>query len=196
MKLIACCVCLLAAVAAANAGFDTVVIDAGHGGHDRGGVPGQRIPEKTMALDTAIRLRNVLQAAGLRTIMTRTDDTFIPLGTRVAIANGHRRGAIFISIHYNSAPRRGACGFETYYYSSQSARLAAAIHSRVVRRTWRSEDRGVRRRGFFVIRRTRIPSVLVECGFLTNPQEGACVLRPENRQRMAEAIAAGILSLR
>jgi len=65
----------------------TVVIDAGHGGHDRGGIPGQKIAEKEMTLDVAQRLKKVLAASGYRVVMTRDSDVFIPLGTRVAIAN-------------------------------------------------------------------------------------------------------------
>ena len=123
-------------------GFTTVVIDPGHGGIDRGGIPGQRVPEKVMALDTAFRLQRRLQEAGFRTIMTRRNDTFISLPKRVAIANA-QRDAIFISIHYNAAPRAAAEGFETYYYTRQSARLAAACYSRIIE-AWPGSRRGVR----------------------------------------------------
>ena len=168
----------------------TIVLDAGHGGHDRGGVPGQRISEKDKTLDVALRLRRILQAEGYRVIMTRESDVFIPLGTRTAIANRYR-GASFVSIHFNCAPRVGANGIETYYYRSDSASLAAAIHRNVVAIS-PSENRGIRRRGFFVLRRTAIPSVLVECGFLTNPTEGRLALSAEYRQKLAEQIARGI----
>jgi len=90
--------------------FTTVVIDPGHGGVDRGGIPGQRVAEKVMALDTARRLEIRLRAAGFRTIMTRRDDYFVSLPERVAIANA-QRDAIFISIHFNATPRPGAEGF-------------------------------------------------------------------------------------
>ena len=72
----------------------TVVIDAGHGGHDRGGSPGQRIPEKPYALDIARRLNSALRARGFRTVMTRRDDTFVPLPQRAAIANALASKAI------------------------------------------------------------------------------------------------------
>jgi hypothetical protein len=115
---------------------------------------------------------------------------FIPLGTRVAIANSYR-GANFVSIHFNCASRVGANGIETYYYRSDSASLAAAIHRNVVAIS-PSENRGIRRRGFYVIRRAAIPAVLVECGFLTNPTEGRLALSPDYRQKLAEQIARGI----
>ena len=85
----------------------TVVIDAGHGGHDRGGIPGQRIAEKVMTLDVAQRLRSVLSASGYRVVMTRDSDVFVPLPTRVAIANSYRN-AIFVCIHFNATQRRSA----------------------------------------------------------------------------------------
>ena len=102
-----------------------VVIDAGHGGFDRGGIPGQRVPESIMTLDVALRLRSILQASGYPVVMTRSSDVFVPLGTRVAIANSYRNG-IFVCIHFNSATRRGANGIETYFYSGQSLSLASA----------------------------------------------------------------------
>jgi N-acetylmuramoyl-L-alanine amidase len=168
----------------------TVVIDAGHGGFDRGGIAGQRVDEKTMNLDVALRLRSVLQASGYRVVMTRDQDVFIPLGTRVAIANSYR-DAIFVCIHFNATPRRSASGIETYFYSSQSLPLASAIHYYVAGGA-PSANRGVRRRGFFVLRRTAIPSVLVECGFLTNPNEAQYAQSAAYRQKLALEIAHGI----
>ncbi|HEY3662249.1 MAG TPA: N-acetylmuramoyl-L-alanine amidase, partial [Chthoniobacterales bacterium] len=70
--------------------FSTVVIDAGHGGFDRGGIPGQRVPEKVMALDVALRLQKRLRQAGYRVIMTRDSDVFVTLGDRVRIASRYR----------------------------------------------------------------------------------------------------------
>jgi N-acetylmuramoyl-L-alanine amidase len=170
----------------------TVVIDAGHGGYDRGGIPGQRVSEKEMTLDVARRLRSVLQASGYRVVMTRDSDVFVPLGTRTAIANS-QRNAIFVSVHFNSATRRGASGIETYFYGRDSLALASAVHHYVAGGA-PSENRGVRRRGYFVLRRTNIPAVLVECGFLTNPTEAAYAQNASYRQKLAEAIASGVRS--
>jgi N-acetylmuramoyl-L-alanine amidase len=171
----------------------TVIIAAGPGGHDRGRVPGPRISAKENALDVALRLERILVANGYQVIMTRESDVFIPLGTRIAIANRYRSG-IFVSVHFISAPRAGANGIETYYYRKDSASLAAAIHRNVVSSA-PTENRGIRRRGFYVLRRTAIPSVLVECGFLTNPTEGRLVQTPAYRQKLAEQIARGIRRL-
>jgi N-acetylmuramoyl-L-alanine amidase len=180
----------LAAKATGGAAPITVVIDAGHGGHDRGGIPGQRISEKDMTLDVALRLRNLLAANGYNVVMTRDSDVFVPLGTRVAIANSYRN-AVFVCIHFNATNRSGASGIETYFYSRDSLPLASAIHHYVTGGA-PSANRGVRRRGYYVLRKTSVPAVLVECGFLTNPTEGAYAQTASYRQKLAEEIAAGV----
>ena len=167
-----------------------VVIDAGHGGFDRGGIPGQRVPEKNMALDVALRLKLKLQDAGYKVVMTRDTDVFVPLPARVAIANSYRN-AIFICIHFNSATRVGANGIETYYFRRDSATLASNIHKNVIAGA-PSENRGIRRRGYYVLRKTAIPGVLVECGFLTNPTEARLALTADYRDKLADEISRGI----
>ncbi len=170
----------------------TVVVDAGHGGQDRGGAPGQRVPEKPYTLDVARRVAATLRDNGIRAVLTRDGDYFVGLRQRCDIANA-QRNAVFVSVHFNGAPRTAADGVETYYYTSQSAGLAAAVHRRLLQATG-LEDRHVRRRGFFVIRRTIIPSILVEPGFLSNPQSADRVANSASyRQRLAEAIARGIM---
>jgi N-acetylmuramoyl-L-alanine amidase len=167
-----------------------IVIDAGHGGFDRGGIPRQRVPEKDMALDVAVRLKRKVQNAGYKVVMTRDTDVFVPLPSRVAIANSYRN-AIFICIHFNSASRAGANGIETYYFRRDSARLASDIHKNVIAGA-PSENRGIRRRGYYVLRKTAIPGVLVECGFLTNPMEARLALTADYRDKLAEEILRGI----
>jgi N-acetylmuramoyl-L-alanine amidase len=181
-----------AAAVCAQSRYTTIVIDPGHGGIDRGGIPGQRVPEKIMTLDVSRRLKPILENAGYRVIMTRNSDDFISLGTRVAIANAERN-AIFVCVHFNSAQRIGANGIETYFYSTESAPLAASIQASVVRAAG-TENRGVRRRGYYVLRRTTIPAVLVECGFLTNPTEAQYAQSAAYQQKLAESIARGILN--
>jgi N-acetylmuramoyl-L-alanine amidase len=194
MRYVVCCfgTIALASTVSAQTKFTTVVIDAGHGGFDRGGIPGQRVLEKNMNLDVALKLKPILEKAGYRVVMTRSTDVFVPLGSRVAIANSYPN-AIFVCIHFNSASRSGANGIETYFYSTESAPLAASIHSAVVGGA-PSENRGIRRRGYFVLRRTTVPAVLVECGFLTNPNEAESALTNSYRQKLAVEIAHGILN--
>jgi N-acetylmuramoyl-L-alanine amidase len=189
-------IALAAAAGGAQAGnsFSTVVIDPGHGGFDRGGIPGQQVPEKMVALDTALRLERILQRAGLRTVMTRSTDIFVPLSVRSAIANA-QRDAIFVSIHYNASPRRSAHGIETYSENNRGAVLAARIQRQIISRV-STENRGMRSAEYYVLRNCRLPAALVECGFLTNPSEAQLALRPAYRQQIAEQIAAGIMEQR
>lgn len=172
-------------------GFDTIVIDAGHGGVDRGGGPGQRIPEKPYTLDTAQRLERALRSRGFRTVMTRRNDVFIPLRDRVAIGSSYGSRSIFVSVHFNSAPREGARGYETYYYRGDSFGLASRLQ-RAMLGTLDTEDRRVRRRAFYVLRNPRVPAVLCEGGFLTNYQESRYVTDASYRERLAQNLASAI----
>lgn len=172
-----------------------VVIDAGHGGHDRGGMPGQILEEKVYALDVAKRLDSALRRAGYRTVMTRRGDYFVELDQRSSMANRYAGNAIFVSIHFNGASNYDAHGIETYYASgSASRRLAYSIHYRVIRSTGEI-DRRVRSRNFSVLRKTRMPAVLCELGFLTNRSEVRKIMSSSYRQRLADAITAGIRSV-
>jgi N-acetylmuramoyl-L-alanine amidase len=185
---------VIAEHARADGSFSTVVIDPGHGGFDRGGIPDQSVPEKMVALDTALRLQKLLQRAGLRTVMTRTTDVFVPLSMRSAIANA-QPDAIFVSIHYNAARRSSARGIETYSENNRGAVLAGRIQRQIVTRV-STENRGIRSAEYYVLRNCRLPAVLVECGFLTNPIEAQQALTAEYRQQVAEQIAAGIIEQR
>ena len=175
-------------------GFDTVVIDAGHGGYDRGGGPGQRIAESTYTLDTAKRLQRALKQRGFRTVMTRDQDVFVTLRDRVAIGASYRN-AVFISVHYNSGSRLDASGYETYYYRSDSFGLASRLHAAQLA-TLPIEDRHVRRRAFYVLRNPSTPAVLCEGGFLTNPQEAATIVTSAYRERWAQNIADALAQQR
>ena len=175
-------------------GFDTVIIDPGHGGYDRGGGPGQRIAESTYTLDTAIRLQRALRARGFRTVMTRTEDVFVTLRDRVYIGASYPN-AVFVSVHYNSGARLDAHGYETYYYREDSFGLASRLHAAQLA-SLNTEDRHVRRRGFFVLRNPATPAVLCEGGFLTNPEEASVILSSSYRERWAQNIANALVQQR
>lgn len=172
--------------------FHTVVVDAGHGGIDRGarGVDGSSV-EKQFALDTAKRIQRGLQSRGYRVIMTRTSDVFIPLPTRAQISN-RQYGAVFVSIHYNHSPRRGASGVETYHFNQRSYPLARNIQTEIVR-VAPTPDRGVKRARFHVLRNNNRPAALVELGFLSNPAELRLVKSASYRQKLADAVVRGIV---
>ena len=171
--------------------FSGVVIDAGHGGHDNGASTRYGGREKDATLEVAMRLRPKLQTAGFRTVMTRADDTFIPLQKRAAISN--RQGnVVFVSIHFNYSPRTDVRGTEVYYNSRCSAGIAQNILNQVSAIPGAS-SRGIRTANFAVLRRNEYPAVLVECGYLTNPYEGRRCCSGEFREQLAQAITRGLL---
>jgi len=187
------CVPFLAFVGVAHA-FDTVILDPGHGGHDRGAGVGY-VYEKHMALDTARRVASLLGKAGLRVVMTRDSDVFIPLERRSSVGNSHSN-AIFVSIHYNYTRANGPHGVETYHHYDNSYSLAAYIQAYLLKQTG-MENRGVKEAGFHVIRATtKNPAVLVECGFVSNSSERAGMLKGSFRDDIAVGIAKGILGYR
>ena len=175
-------------------GFTTVVIDAGHGGRDRGTMPGLPIAEKALALDLAQRIERLLRASGVHTVMTRRGDRYLSLPERVRIGNS-QRDAVFVSVHFNASRNAAAAGIETFYSDPGSRRLAVSIQNNLMR-ACRTENRGVKRRGFYVLRHARAPAVLVECGFLTNRDEAGRCLDARYRQTLALQITRGILAAR
>ena len=171
--------------------FDTVVLDPGHGGHDRGATIGY-VFEKHLALDTARRVEQLLKKEGIRVVMTRSNDTFIPLAGRAEIGNRYPN-ALFVAIHYNDS-KGGGSGVESYYHFSASYSLAAYIQAYLVKRT-KLPNRGVKHANFHVIRNTtRNPAVLIECGFVSNSTERSRMMTGEFRARIAEGIAQGIVA--
>lgn len=178
----------------ASAAFDTVILDAGHGDHDRGAAIGF-VYEKHLTLDTARRVEELLKKAGLKVVMTRSTDVFIPLRDRSAAGNRHGN-AIFVSIHYNYSKNRDGAGVESFFYHASSYTLAGYIQAYLLKRT-SLVNRGVKHASFHVIRETtRNPAVLIECGFISNADERARMMTGEFRNRLAEAIAHGILAYR
>ena len=174
--------------------FNTVVVDAGHGGRDSGAVRRYGPPEKAAALDVAQRLNRKLRESQFRTVMTRSSDVFIPLEQRVAIGN-RQPNSIFVSIHFNDSRRRGIRGFETYYASPYAARLAGRIQRKLL--TIRgSANRGVHTANFRVLRKATYPSVLVECGFLSNRSEGRQAQTAAYRELLADKISEAIVDER
>src|SRR6266581_1342668 len=193
---------LLAACATAPVGvtkntsktFNTVVVDAGHGGKDNGAYRRFGGAEKIATLDVAKRLERKLHESQLKTVMTRSTDVFIPLDQRVAIEN-EQKNSIFVSIHFNDSRRRGIHGFETYYHSANSIDLADRIQSKLMTIP-HSANRGVHTANFRVLRLAKYPAVLVECGFLSNRLEGGEARDAEYREELADRIAEAIVEQR
>src|SRR5206468_8599739 len=129
-SLAACSTVTTTAIKNTSKTFNTVVVDAGHGGKDSGAYRRYGPPEKMVALDVAQRLNRNLRESQLKTVMTRDSDVFIPLNDRVAIENA-QKSAIFVSIHFNDSRRRGIHGFETYYHSGVSLDLANGVQEKL-----------------------------------------------------------------
>lgn len=188
-----CCltVLLLSAISVQARSFRTVVIDAGHGAHDFGCRNGYAY-EKHFALDIARRLERYLRKRGVHTVMTRSTDRFIPLGTRAEIGNSYPN-SIFVSIHINSATRVGASGVETFYFNSAGYRLANLVQQRIIANTNHGGNRGVKFARFKVLRESVRPAILVECAFITNPQDNRRLRDRAYREAVAQSIGQGIL---
>lgn len=169
--------------------FSTVVVDAGHGGLDRGARACDGSAERIYTLDTAKRIERGLRSRGYRVIMTRKGDYFVPLPTRAAISN-QQWGSVFVSVHYNDAPRSAPYGTETYYHSPRSYPLAAHIQDELARFT---NSRGVKRARYHVLRNNSKPAALVELGFLSNPQELRRIKSSSYREKLADAVVRGIV---
>ena len=197
--------------------IDTVVLDAGHGGHD-GGATSIYGNEKNYTLDTVLRAKDLLQRAGYKVVLTRSSDEFIPLDDRAAIASRHK-SAIFISVHFNHGGM--GTGVEAYTLAprgvpsmmadgptvsdfvdcpgnardQENMALATASHAALVMKT-RMPDRGLKRARFVVIRDITIPGVLIEGGFLSNPYDAKMIATTLYRQTLANAILQAVENYR
>ena len=198
----------------------TVVLDPGHGGYDKGQVSRNGC-EKDFALDVARRLRQILKAKGLRVVMTREGDYFVPLEVRAKIANT-ARNSIFVSIHFNGTnDDPNATGFEIFSFTprgapstsdtsvssrsfnmqpgsttdAESLALSACIYHSLIGHI-PEYDRGIKRARFAVLRLTKVPAVLIEGGFLTDRGESKLIASKDWRGKLAAAISVGIDSYR
>jgi N-acetylmuramoyl-L-alanine amidase len=174
--------------------FGTVVIDAGHGGHDDGAKSRWGGREKNNALVVAQKLNGKLQGAGFKTVMTRNGDYFVELNDRAKISN-RQSNALFVSIHFNHTRRRKIRGTEVYYKAPVARPVAQRILANIVALPGCS-PRFVKTANFRVLRLNEFPAVLVECGYLSNRSEGALCSTAKHQERLAGAIAAALISQR
>jgi N-acetylmuramoyl-L-alanine amidase len=192
----------------------TVVIDPGHGGNDEG-TKFYHLAEKDVTLDLAQRLEKTLRSLKFSTVLTRRDDHYVALCDRVAVAN-KIENVIFISLHFNSSSSGIYSGVETFYADQKlppsqdwtwmgifsradqpqldnGETLAGFVQAALVTKL-NAANRGIRGRPLYVVRHTRAPAVLVEGGFISNPLENQLLRNDEYKQRMANAIAEGIVN--
>ncbi|MGC9454514.1 MAG: N-acetylmuramoyl-L-alanine amidase family protein, partial [Phycisphaerae bacterium] len=171
----------------------TVVLDAGHGGRDPGAIAVTGMHEKTVNLAVARRTAELLRGRGVEVLMTRTDDTFVELDARADVAN-NAHADLFVSIHADSAENPSASGFTTYVARAASRDSHAAAGS-ILAQLGRlpASDRGLRQADYRVLVRTSCPAVLVELGYLSNIGEARRLAEPAYRERLARALADGIV---
>lgn len=177
-----------------------VMLDAGHGGDDYGthSLSKPVYHEKHLNLSTTMLVKNFLQQFGYDVILTRQDDTFIPLNERSEIANT-QKPRIFVSIHFNSAPSTSAEGIEVFYFRNEddklrmnkSKALAQSILDKTIQNT-QAKSRGVKHGNYAVIRETKMPAALIEGGFLTNDKEMEKIKSATYVKSLALGIAQGI----
>ncbi len=175
-----------------NDGRLVVIIDPGHGGKDSGAVGIGGTLEKDVILPIGVRVAQILQQNGVQAVMTRNSDYFVTLQGRVDMAD-RANADVFVSIHANSAGsgRPDVNGLETYYFDS-GLNLARIVHSTILQ-SLSIRDRGVRKARFYVLRKSSMPSILVETGYMTGQQDIAQLQTPQYQAQMADAIARGIL---
>ena len=169
-----------------------VLIDPGHGGKDPGAIGIGGVREKDIILPISQRIAEFLQQNGVQVVLTRNSDYFVTLPGRVQMAE--RVGAdVFVSIHANSAGagRPDVSGLETYYYDNGLS-LARVVHNSILQSV-NVRDRGVRRARFYVLRKSSMPSILVETGYLTGRDDVSKLQSAAYQRQMADAIARGIL---
>ncbi|MFM7408926.1 MAG: N-acetylmuramoyl-L-alanine amidase [Cuspidothrix sp.] len=169
-----------------------VMIDPGHGGKDPGAIGIGGVREKDVILPISQRIAEILERNGIQVIMTRDSDYFVSLPGRVAMAE-RANADVFVSMHANSAgaSRPEVSGLETYHYNS-GLTLARIVHNRILQ-TLNVRDRKVRKARFYVLRKTSMPSILVETGFVTGREDVANLTNSTYQNQMAEAIAQGII---
>jgi N-acetylmuramoyl-L-alanine amidase len=179
-----------------------VVLDSGHGGSDSGAIGPTGLRECDVALAISLELEKLIQAAGHECLLTRVRDTDVShpgapgeveLGARCEVAN--EWGAdLFISIHCDAFTNPAAQGTTTYYMrgSEQGRQFAEVVHGHLVNAIQR-QDRGVREAGFYVLKHTNMPAILVEVAFISNPTEEKLLNSPNFRYNIARSLLDGIL---
>jgi N-acetylmuramoyl-L-alanine amidase len=169
-------------------GFRTIILDAGHGGKDSGAAQ-YGMQEKQLALDVVRRVQGKLSGQ-FRVQLIRSGDQFIDLDQRVVMANRFP-DAVLVSVHFNSGPS-SLVGAETFYWRVDSYGLATKLQRELSRVTPADNSRGLVRRRLRLTRNPTLPCVLVECGYMSNPQEASLIKQSGYRDRLAEAIASAL----
>ncbi|MCD8132559.1 MAG: N-acetylmuramoyl-L-alanine amidase [Clostridiales bacterium] len=189
----------------AEASPAVIVIDAGHGGDDPGKVGVSGTNEKDINLEIACRLRDILEEQGFEIVMTREEDESLAdadaesvkvsdLKNRVDIIE-KTDPVLAVSIHQNSYTDSAVSGAQVFYYgdSAQGEALAGALQQSLIDHLDPSNTRAAKaNESYYILKKTSVPTVIVECGFLSNPTEEALLCDEDYQVQIAEAISEGI----
>jgi N-acetylmuramoyl-L-alanine amidase len=176
-----------------------IILDAGHGGLDRGAkIKNPYVEEKKLTLSAIRFTKKYLEQLGYKVVLTRAKDYYVPLTKRVELAN-NSNGEIFVSVHFNSCPNKTAHGIEIYFFNStenksrtkNSKSLATCVLSDICKST-NAKSRGIKKGQFCVIRETKMPAILIEAGFLTNPEERSNIRKLPYIEKISLGIVQGI----
>ena len=193
----------------ASIGDRVVVIDAGHGGEDAGAIGKGEVHEKTLNLEYALCIGEILSEKGYTVVYTRTEDKMLysteenikghrkisDLKNRLAVCEGYPEG-ILISIHMNSFGQPQYSGLQVYYKneSDSSRALANSIQSNVRSRVQADNKRNIKNgKDLYLLDNSPIPAVIVECGFMTNDEELSKLLQKEYKNALSFSIVCGII---
>lgn len=177
-----------------------IVIDSGHGGKDPGKVGINGVDEKDVNLKIALKLKKILEEQGMTVIMTREDENSLAdsksedMQKRVAMIN-EGKPALAVSIHQNSYPSEEVHGAQVFYYTNSTDGERAA---RIMQEALLDVDSDNKRKEkandtYYMLKRTEVPVIIVECGFLSNQSEAKLLATEEYQERLAQAIAKGII---
>lgn len=183
-------------------GKKIILIDAGHGGWDPGKVGRNNTLEKDINLAIAEKLQMMLEQGGAYIVTTRAEDTALSndkrqdLNARKDMAYNYKVD-ILVSIHQNSYPKASIKGAQVFYFdnSEKSKLLADSIQNQIVSFLDPNNKRGSKANGnYYLLKKTSVPAVIVECGFLTNDYEREKLLEDEYQERVAWSIYMGIVN--
>lgn len=174
-----------------------ICVDPGHGGTDTGTTAGRDVLEKTANLEQGLAVAAALEARGATVILTRSSDKTVGNEQKVNIAEANKCD-LYIAIHHNSAGSNPTpSGVQTYFNAPFSQPLAQYVQAQLEgvmpNKGWNGAKSSVPNYNFIVTREKQYPSILVECGYLSNPNDEALAMDPIHQQEMAEAIAQGVI---
>lgn len=167
-----------------------IMLDAGHGGRDSGAIGYLGTLEKLMTLQTALRVKQKLEADGYEVELTRTDDYYVSLEERVSLSNASLTD-LFLSFHYDSVEDETAHGHTTYYYHERDRTLSQIVHDSISKSV-ELRDREVRFGDYYVLRENLRPAILLELGYLSNEEDERVITHRNFQELVSTAIADGV----